>query len=106
MSYDVQITSSAKADLNTIYGYLAYQLLVPQIASKQYNRIKSAILGLSALPERFALYPDEPWHSRGLRKLVVDNYLVFYRVDNENNTVVVIRIMYGGRDIDRQLNTD
>ena len=35
----------------------------------------------------------------------VDNYLVFYISDAVTQTVSVIRVMYGGRDIGSQLDT-
>lgn len=34
----------------------------------------------------------------------VDNYLVFYLPNETKNTVSIVRIMYGGRDIRRQLS--
>ena len=34
----------------------------------------------------------------------VDNYLVFYIPNKETQTVTVIRVMYGGRDVEIQLN--
>ena len=34
----------------------------------------------------------------------VDNYLVFYIPDAAEQTVTVIRVMYGGRDIDSHLD--
>lgn len=103
MSYDVQIAEQAKTDMRAIYSHIAYQLLEPAIAKKQYARIKAGILSLEEMPERYSLCPDEPWHSRGLRRLVVDNYLAFYLVDTESKTVTVIRVMYGGQDINAQL---
>lgn len=33
----------------------------------------------------------------------VDNFIVFYVPKVEEATVTVIRVMYGGRDIDKQL---
>lgn len=36
----------------------------------------------------------------------VDNYLVFYILNHEENVVAIIRVMYGGRDVDRHLNRD
>jgi toxin ParE1/3/4 len=30
------------------------------------------------MPFRYQLYEKEPWHSKGLRVLPIDNYLVFY----------------------------
>lgn len=56
------------------------------------------------MPERFRVYDREPWRSRNLRVMPVDNYLVFYIPDHQAETVTVLRIMYGGRDIDAQLN--
>ena len=38
-----------------------------------------------------------------MRILPVDNYLVFYVPAHDDLTVTVMRILYGGRDIDRQL---
>ena len=34
----------------------------------------------------------------------VDNYCVLYIVDNDDRTVSIMRVMYGGRDIDVQLD--
>ena len=33
-----------------------------------------------------------------------DNYLVFYKTDDETEIVYVVRIMYGGRDVHKQLS--
>jgi toxin ParE1/3/4 len=35
----------------------------------------------------------------------VENYAVFYIPDESTRTVTIIRIMYGARDVDKQLNT-
>ncbi|MDD6564758.1 MAG: type II toxin-antitoxin system RelE/ParE family toxin, partial [Clostridiales bacterium] len=42
--------------------------------------------------------------SKGLRVFSVGNYMVFYLPVEEKNTVSVIRIMYGGRNIEKQLD--
>ena len=34
----------------------------------------------------------------------VDHYLVFYIPSRETQTVDIVRVMYGGRDVDMQLN--
>ncbi len=58
------------------------------------------------MPERFRSYDKEPWQSRGLRIMPVDNYCVFYIPDQEKQVVTIIRVMYGKRDIDSQLNNN
>ena len=104
MIFDVSYSAEARQDLRDIYEYIAYELLVPETAARQAERIMKAARSLEQIPMRYRLYEEEPWHSQGLRVLPVDNYLVFYLPDETNATVSIIRIMYGGRDIEKQLN--
>lgn len=104
MRYQIFYTAGAKRDLRGIYSYIAEDLLVPDTAAGQVQRIMKEIRSLEEMPMRYRLYDDEPWHSLGLRFFPVDNYLVFYLPDDNTNAVRIVRIMYGGRDIRRQLD--
>lgn len=104
MSYKIVYTEESEQDLVNVYSYIARDLLVPETAKNQINRIMKVIKDLDALPFRCKLYRYEPWHSKGLRVLPVDNYLVFYTAIEEEKTVAVIRIMHAGRNIDLQLS--
>lgn len=64
----------------------------------------AAIRKLDTMLNRNRLYEEEPWHSRGLRFFPVDNYLVFYKTNDENEIVYIVRIMYRGRDVRKQLS--
>ncbi|WP_310602584.1 type II toxin-antitoxin system RelE/ParE family toxin [Anaerosporobacter sp.] len=79
------------------------ELLVPETATKQVQRIMKNIRTLEQMPMHHQLFEDEPWRSQGIRYFLVDNYLVFYLPNESENMVSVVRIMYGGRDIRRQL---
>lgn len=105
MSWDIVYTAAARRDLRDIYEYIAYELLVPETAAGQAQRIMKEIRALDEMPMRFRLYEEEPWHSEGLRFFPVDNYLVFYLPDETRNTVSIVRIMYGGRDIPQSLTS-
>jgi len=102
--WTVDYTEDARQDLQSIYDYIADVLLVPEAAEKQANRIMDAVDSLDHMPLRFRLYGREPWRSKGLRVMPVDRYLVFYLPVRARNTVAIIRIMYGGRDIEKHLN--
>ena len=103
MSYSVKITNEADNDLRSIYEYIAFELKSIETAIGQLERLEQSILKLSEMPERYKQYENEPWKSKGLRMMPVDNYIVFYIPDNDKNTVTIIRVMYGGRNIERQL---
>ena len=104
MNYEVRLTTEAENDLRGIFEYIAFELQSPQNAAGQLDRLEQSIMVLDQMPERFRVYEKEPWHSRNLRIMPVDNYLVFYIPNHEEHTVKVMRVMYGGRDIAKQLN--
>ena len=104
MIYEVITTDQADADLRGIYEYIAFELLSPDNAAGQLDRLEEHIIGLEKFSGKFRLYEKEPWHSRGLRGMPVDNYLVFYILDKDAGIVTVIRVIYAGRDVDNQLN--
>lgn len=104
MNYEIRLTPDAKADLRVIFEYIAYNLQSVKNAAGQLDRLEQSIASLDRMPERFRIYEKQPWHSRNLRIMPVDNYLIFYIPDCEEHIVTVIRVLYGGRDVDRQLN--
>lgn len=99
----VVLTPEFKQEFRNIYAYIAEVLLVPDTAKKQALRILEQVEGLNEMPDRFALVEKEPWHSCGLRKLIVDNYIVFYYPNEQTKEVVVFHVFYGGRNIDELL---
>ena len=103
MRYKVMISAQAEEDLRCIFEYIAYYLRSAKNAIGQLRRLEENIASLDQMPERYRLYEQEPWRERGLRVLPVDNYLVFYIPDRESGTVNIIRVMYGGRNVEEQL---
>ena len=99
----VVYTFRARQDLRDIYDYIAFTLLAPDAARNTTERILEAARSLQSMPERNPLYKEEPWHSQGVRFIPVKNYIVFYTVNTDTDTVSVARIMYGARDLSRQL---
>lgn len=103
MKYKIILTEQADVDLRSIYEYIAFTLIGPKIALGQLERIEKAIFSLDEMPERFCVLDREPWCKRGLRQMPVDNFIVYYTLNNPDKTVNIIRVLYGGMDIDKQL---
>ena len=97
--YKVSFSPAAKEDLKGIYRYIALDLVEPAIAEKQINRIRESIKKLDHFPKKHQTVNWEPWSSMEMRYIPVDNYIVYYLVNEENKMVTIIRIFYGGRDI-------
>jgi addiction module RelE/StbE family toxin len=92
------ITEPAEADLKEIADYIAKELREPSTAQHLITKIAESILNLEQMPQRYALVSDERLANQGIRKLLVDNYIVFYVVSEKNQSVSIIKILYGKRD--------
>ena len=99
--YSVEISEAALDDMEGIYNYIAETLLAPENAIGQYNRIAKAIISLETFPHRYPLFDLEPERSLGLRKMVVNNYIVCYIVDSSK--VTVTDVLYGASNIHKWL---
>lgn len=60
MIYEVTTTNQADDDLRGIYEYIAVELLSPNNAKGQFERLEEHIIGLEEFPERFRLFEKEP----------------------------------------------
>lgn len=103
MKYQVLLTKNAEQDLKSIYEYIKIIICEPEIALKQLDRIERGIRSLETMPHRFKIFEQEPWCSRGLRQMPIDNFVAFYIPNIANHEVAVIRILHGRMDIDKQL---
>ena len=99
-TFSVVYSQEAKYDLRNVYRYIAFELIEPKIAEKQVNRIRDKIKKLDRLPERHQQVEWEPWASLGMRYFVIDNYVVYYLVNLNHKFVTIVRIFYGGRNIE------
>lgn len=99
-NYIVNYSEDAFDDLREIYTYIANELLVPETAAAQVSRIRKAIRSLDFMPARCGFVEWEPWHSMGMHQLPVDNFIVYFLVDDEAGVVTIARVLYGARDIE------
>ncbi len=97
MSYLVNISSEADKDLRAIYEYIAISLMSPQNAEAQLSRLEKMIYSLDNMPFRYTVYKND------IHFVPVDNYLVFYTVEENEKAVSIIRVMYGKQDIEKTL---
>lgn len=99
-AYQVRYTPQALDDLKDIYAYIAYTLCAAGTTKRQIDRIRKEIRMLDHMPLRYSVVDWEPWKSQNMHSVSVDRFLVFYLVDMQKVTVTVVRIVFGGRDLE------
>ena len=102
--YEVRVTRQALEQMKEIVHYISNDLMAPVAAGNLLDKMKAEITKLSSFPKKQALIDEEPWRTDGVRKLVVNNFLIYYWVDDENNRVQVTAVIYSRRDQIRQLS--
>lgn len=97
-SYAIIMTSDAINDVTDLRNYIADVLGAPDTALAYIRTVRKEIGSLSEMPERYKPVDDEPWHSRGIRRLLVKNSFIYYRIDESTRKVYILNIIYARRD--------
>ena len=96
--YNVKLSIQAREDYKKIIKYIKFKLLEPKIAEKYAELIKNEINTLRYNPKRFAIIDYDIIKEYKFRKLVIKNYILFYRINEIEKTVNIERILYGATD--------
>jgi len=97
-SFDIQISRPAEKDLLDIKNYISKELAQPETAQKFLAKLSHKINSLEKMAFRNPVVKDERLSRLGIRKLVVDNFLVFYYIKEEQKTVFIVRVLYYRRE--------
>ena len=94
MSYQVHITSTAEHDIMRAADYIEFTIKNPTAADNLLDVSTEQIGSLSDLPQKFRLVDDSVLASWGIRFAIINNYLAFYTIDEEKQTVIIVRFLY------------
>ncbi|RKX83141.1 MAG: type II toxin-antitoxin system RelE/ParE family toxin [Spirochaetes bacterium] len=97
-NFSLIISDTAAKDLSEINSYLKNELSYPDSAKLLLKKIRKETSKLKELPFLFPLVADEILAARKIRKLSIDNILIFYILTENEKTVTVIRILHARRD--------
>lgn len=97
--YKVKLLPKALRDLDNIYVYIAIEKQSPANAKGQTDRIKNAVFNLDTFPQSHQLRQIGRFADRGYRQLLIDNYIIIFRIEEEEKTVYVVTVQYQGRNI-------
>ena len=97
--YAVKLLKRAYRDIEDIYAFIAHEKSAPENAEGQIGRIKKAILRLETFPQSHQDRLVGKYATKGYKQLIVDNYIVIFRIDENKKIVYVVTVQYQGRDL-------
>lgn len=100
MAFNLKIKYSliALKDLDRIINYISESLSNQKAAKELFNKFVTSINDLTLFPESSQVLENE-YVYKEIRKKTVDNYLVLYKIDYDNNLIHIIRIIYSKMNI-------
>jgi addiction module RelE/StbE family toxin len=96
--YNITVQNSAQRDLDGIWDYIANDLNEPVTAARTLDKLYHAMISLKGMPGRHALLTDEHLKKKGVRKLLVENYIVFYKINEAKMDVAILRVLHGSQN--------
>lgn len=98
MTYKIIMTKSADYDLEQILDYITVKLCNPTAAANFANKMESCLDLLSEQPKMYTLSSQEYLNKKGYHKCVIDHYVMLYRINEDEQEVIIFRIFYGRQD--------
>ncbi len=103
MIYKYQFTNKAKDDLDSIINYIAIELANINAAQNLIREVEKGIEQICTFPKICPVITNVYVRNLGIRKKVIKNFIMYYLPDKKTKTNIIIRFVYGKRDMNEVL---
>lgn len=102
-NYSAKISEEAKEDIAKALDYIAIELCAPMATLNLNAKITEEIKLLKAFPFSGTLVDNEESTSVAVRWVRVENYMIFYTVNEAEESVYILRILYASSNYQNML---
>ncbi len=99
MAYDLIISPSFENDLDETLNYISNKLYSPLSAQNLLNKAEKIISNINDDPFLYPKCRNERLAQKGYHYAIVNNYLLFYSIDENIKQINILRFLYGRRNI-------
>lgn len=89
--YKLEYLPIARRDMIDIAKYIGIKLQNPDAADRLAEKMVEKAEGLKDMPYKCSSYTP-------IRKLIVDNYIMFYWINEDSKLITIARVIYAKRD--------
>jgi plasmid stabilization system protein ParE len=98
MNYSLNITDIAEEDILGTVRHITNVLKNPIAANNLLDEIERHEKILEDTPGIYPFIHDEYLAGKGLKYIIIKNFLLFYTIDEKDKIVNIVRFLYGRRD--------
>ena len=101
--YKIEYLEIAKKDMEKIIHYISYNLNNRKAASELIKSFSKEINRINIFPYENPEYKPIKELKNTYRKAKIKNYLIFYTIKEKEKTIIITRIIYQKRNLDKIL---
>lgn len=98
MAYRVIVEQTAQDDAAEYASFMVREWQASEAVAKWLEELQTVIDSLAEMPRRFKLIDEQAHFVIEVRQIVFHSHRVVFHVNDESNTVHVLRIYHGARD--------
>lgn len=102
--YTLEYLPISKKDMLDIAKYIGVKLSNPTAAERLAEKMVAEAEKLIAMPYKCSVYISPRPLKYEYRKLLVNNYIMFYYVNESEKLITIARVLYAKRDFRKLLN--
>ena len=96
--YEIEFTEDCRDEIRDIYKYISETLKAEGAAKKLMKKMRDNVMALAESPEIYVILPKKDRRKRDFRRMVVDNYVILYTIDESKKTIYISHMYYGKRN--------
>ena len=98
MEYEIVISYTCLEEIEANCDYIENVLKAEQASNRLREKIRETIRELKNSPQIYAKIEKTDRAGRDYRRIVIDNYVIIYTIVEEDKTILISHMYYGGRN--------
>ena len=98
MEYRIVISNTCIEEIEECCDYIKKELKAEQASNSLREKIRENVRGLKDSPRIYAKIDKTDRAGRDYRRIVIDNYVIIYTIVEEDKTILVSHMYYGGKN--------
>jgi plasmid stabilization system protein ParE len=103
--YNYCFTQIAEKDFDEILSYISNDLCNSSAAKNFYIKVFDSIERICTYPDMGENVTNKYLQDNSIRKILIDNYFLYYKYISEENCIYIVRIIYAPRNQENILKT-
>ena len=96
--YEIEITKDARVEIEAIYEYISESLENKEATKRLMKKIRDRVMNLVENPKMYMKIEKKNKIKKEFRRMVIDNYIILYSIDEEAKKIYISHMYYGKRN--------